>query len=216
MESGIWYWFISWLARVCFFVLTGSIERRNLENIPKSGSVIFAPIHVSHLDPPLIGSISTRKLRFMAKDELFRNRIFGLLIRSLGAFPVKRGTGDSAAIKQTLEWLEEGRAVIVFPEGQRGDGVTMNPLQSGVAVLAKRSGAAVLPIGIAGSHIVFPRGAKKLKRHKIVVVFGKPFTYSDTAKSQNDKENRASFNAELSLRIQEACHEAGLDLKSAD
>lgn len=211
-----WYRFVNWLVRTVYFgAVTGGLESVGRENIPKTGAVIIAPIHVSHLDPPATGcAMPQRRLRFMAKEELFKG-IFGKIIFSLGAFPVHRGEGDTEAIRKSLAMLEEGEALLVHPEGTRGDGVHMNPINKGTAMLAKRSGAPVVPVGIIGSNIVMPRGAKG-KRHRIKVVFGKPFTYADVvATTGNEKLAREAFSKTLAERIRQLCNENGFEVLPA-
>lgn len=148
----------------------------------------------------------------MAKKELFTFWL-GPLIRSLGAFPVSRGDGDSGAIRTALEELKAGNALIMFPEGRRGDAQNIQRLEPGVMMLAKRSNAAVLPVGISGSQRMLPRGSFFPKRHRVTVVFGEPFHYQDFVhEGRSDKETRELFMAELEERIVSACKEAGLDL----
>lgn len=150
----------------------------------------------------------------MAKEELFSHRIFGGLIRSLGAFPVKRGEGDTEAIRVAIKCLENGEAVLMFPEGTRGDGITMNPINRGVGMIAKKTGAPVLPVGVVGTNRAWPRGAKKLRRSKIILAYGKPFTYASCAEGVSDREARDKFALELESRIIEQCRLAGLELRS--
>lgn len=212
-----WYRFVNWLVRTFFFGLaTGGLKSIGKENIPNSGQVIVAPIHVSHLDPPATAcAMPHRRLRFMAKEELFKG-IFGKIIASLGAFPVHRGEGDTEAIRKSIEMLNQGEALLVHPEGTRGDGVRMLPINKGVAMLAKRTGAPVVPVGIIGSNIVMPRGKQKRKRHRITVVFGKPFTYAEVAQGVNEKQAREEFCRVLSERIRALCNEHGFAILPAD
>lgn len=210
MRKGLWYRFAAWLVRTFVFPLAGGLTVIGKENVPKEGALVVASVHLSHLDPPLLGSTCPRELRFMAKEELFKNPLLGGLIKSLGAFPVKRGTSDMAAIKLAIQWLQEGRAVLVFPEGQRGDGTHLQPLQSGAHLLAKRSGAMIVPVGIAGTHKVMPRGSKGIHRARTTVVYGKPFLLSEVP--EDSKEAFANF---LGTRLVEACRAAGLELKLA-
>ncbi|MBL8064312.1 MAG: 1-acyl-sn-glycerol-3-phosphate acyltransferase [Chthonomonadaceae bacterium] len=205
-RRGIWYSLVSWIVRTFFFGFLGKVQVSGRDRVPKSGPLIVACVHMSHLDPPLMGSHFPRELRFMAKAELFRHPLFGPLIRSLGAFPIERGSGDMTAIRQSLQWLKEGRAILVFPEGHRGDGQAMNPILPGVAVLASKSGAPVIPVGVNGTQLMWPRGAKKPKRGRITVVIGEPFVA--------DGASREEFCETVGIRIALACREAGLDLKT--
>lgn len=208
MKKGLWYRFAGWLVRAIVFRLTGGLTIKDAHHVPSEGPMLLASVHLSHLDPPLLGSICPRELRFMAKEELFKNFLFGGLIRSLGAFPVKRGSSDMAAIKLALQWLKEGRAVLVFPEGQRGDGKELQPMQGGAHLLAKRSRAVVVPVGISGTEKVMPRGGKGLHRARVTVVYGTPFSVADLP-----DDTKETFVAELSKRLIECCSSAGLKLE---
>lgn len=216
VKNSAWYAFVLRLVRNVFFkLITGGISSVGEENIPKAGAVILAPNHVSNLDPPAVAcGTNRRQLRFMAKEELFKG-LFGKIIASLGAYKVRRGESDTESIRKTIQFLEEGRAVLVFPEGARGDGVTLGPLNRGVAMLAKRSGAPVVPVAVVGTHVIFPRGAKKLRRHKIVIAYGEPFTFEDVATAASERDNREIFTRELENRLIQLCGANGLPLKSA-
>lgn len=213
-RGNLWYRFIRSLAKNVVFTLVGGIRVEHAERVPREGAVIFAPVHFSYLDPPLIACSTKRCTTFMAKRELFVGPL-GWLIHSLGAFPVDRGSGDIEAIRLALKLLEEKRALLMFPEGTRGDGQTMGTLTQGVTMLAKKSGAKVVPIGINGTQIVWPRGQKKLRRHRIVSVFGEPFTYEDVVASVGQREAKEEFAVRLERELIELCAQAGLKLKTA-
>lgn len=207
-----WYKFIRWLVRNTFFRYTGGLKAVDKNNVPKEGGVIVAPNHVSHVDPPAVGCACPRDLRFMAKEELFKG-IFGWLIASLGAYSVKRGEGDTEAIRKTIALLEAGEAVLVFPEGTRGDGQHLQPMEKGATMLAKRTGAWVLPVAIVGSHIVLPKGKSKLGKSQIKIAYGEPFKYEDVLPGGTEKERREEFAKELQARLLKLCEQHGLPLK---
>ena len=210
-----WYWFVIFVVRqIVLRALSGGMKVVGLENVPESGGVIFAPNHVSMFDPPIVSCASPRAVMFMAKEELFRPPILGSLIRSVGAFPVRRGPGDMSAIKLAIEKLKHGNVLIMFPEGTRGDGKTLGEMQSGVAMLAKRSGALVVPVGVYGSHKILPKGAKLPRFSRLKVAFGEPIKYADIATAQTEKENRKLFADELSRRLLVQCRIAGLELRT--
>jgi 1-acyl-sn-glycerol-3-phosphate acyltransferase len=208
------YTFIRWLVRNTFFRAVASMRVVDENRVPPDGGLIIAPNHISHADPPAVSCAMRRKICFMAKEELFRGP-FGKLISALGAFPVKRGEGDTEAVRLTMSLLERGEAVLVFPEGTRGDGEAFQPVNRGVGMLAKRTGAKVVPVAIVGTEKVLPRGSSKPHRHKIVLAFGEPFTYADTSMGANDRENRELFAAELTRRILALCGEQGMPLKTS-
>lgn len=208
-----WYRFIAWVARRIVFTLLGGVKVLHQDRVPSQGPVLIAPIHVSFLDPPIVGCTCRRQLRFMAKEELFRVPLLSPLIKSLGAFPVRRGESDTAAIRKTMDWLESGQAVLVFPEGQRGDGLTMGAVQPGIAVLAKRTKAVIVPVGLSGTEHVLPKGKKGVHPRPMTVVYGEPFTYESSVATGSGVNERQRFANELARRISEACKEAGMPVK---
>lgn len=193
------------------FLFFGGVRGIHKERVPKMGPLIVAPIHVSHFDPPAVACGCPRVLRFMAKEELFKG-FLGWLIRSVGAFPVRRGESDTESIRLTISFLEKGEAVLVFPEGTRGDAVHLQPLNKGVALLAKRTGALVIPVGVVGTHLALPRGRSKPRRAKMKIIWGNPATYSELAMGPDGKETRDHFAAELSRRMVALCAEHGFVL----
>ncbi len=200
-----WYFFILALARGVFRLM-GGLRPQQESLVPRSGPVLVAPTHFSHFDPPAVACATNRKLAFMAKEELFKVPVLGALIRSLGAFPVKRGDGDTEAFRRTIRLLEAGEAVLLFPEGTRGDAEHLGAINRGVTLLARRTGAQVVPVAIVGTHRMFPKGAKKPKRGRIVVRFGEPFKATELPKGR-------AFEDELRDRLLALSAEAGLPLR---
>lgn len=137
------------------------------KNIPKKTAVIYASNHRSNADPPIVGAGARGKLAFMAKEELFRNPAFSLLIRSLGAFPVSRGKGDTAVIDRAVERLESKRSLIIFPEGTRSKDGKVGRGHGGAAVIAAKTGCPIIPVGVV-------YGEKLRFRTKVRVIYGEP------------------------------------------
>lgn len=152
----------------------------------------------------------------MAKKELFDKKLFGWLIRSLGSFPVSRGESDMQSIRISMELLEQGEALLIFPEGGRNDGETMNPLSKGVAMLAKKNDVPVIPVGLIGAKERLPKGSSKVRRSKMIVAYGEPFTYSQVSTGATEKQNREIFCQELANRIAGLCNAHGFPIKTAD
>jgi 1-acyl-sn-glycerol-3-phosphate acyltransferase len=171
-----------------FFRLFGAWEVRGHENVPRSGAVLVAPNHLSFLDPPLIGCALRRPGWFMAKAELFRIPGFAWLIRGMHAYPVRRGAVDRAALKRTLEYLKEGEIVCVFPEGTRSTTGDLGPIEIGIGMLALKSGAPIVPVGIRGTDRMLPRNAKWLHPAKIRVQFGPPLEVTPPPDGRSDRE----------------------------
>lgn len=121
------------------------------ENVPPSGGVIIAPNHKSFLDPFFVGAATRRRVRYMAKIEMFRGPLRPLLVR-LGAFPVRRGEADGEALQTASEILRQGGAVVVFPEGTRVDEPdALGAPHHGAARLALATGAPIVPTAVVGT-----------------------------------------------------------------
>jgi 1-acyl-sn-glycerol-3-phosphate acyltransferase len=148
------------------------LEVRGAEHVPAAGPVLLVSNHNSMLDPPLIGGAAPRPLCFMAKAELFRIPLFGSLIRSLNARPVRREGSSAGALRDALATLQAGRALLVFPEGTRGAEGEIRPGKPGAGMLAVASGAPVVPVYISGSGLALPRGRALPRPVKIAVRFG--------------------------------------------
>jgi len=128
--------------------------------------------HSSLLDPPLVGGACPRQLTFLAKAELFDVPGFGRLIHALNARPVRREGADAAALRVALRVLEQGGALLVFPEGTRGPEGQLREPKPGAALLAVLSGAPVVPVFVRGSGRAWPRGRRLPRPAKVKVAFG--------------------------------------------
>lgn len=152
---------------VVFFMFR--LRTKGKENVPKDGPAILAMNHRSNHDPIMAGLTCPRRLRFMAKAELFDNKFFGALIKKLGAFPVHRGKGDLTAIKSAFKIFKEGGVMLIFPEGGRIKDSKRRKAKPGVALIAQKSGVPVIPVYITGKYKFM---------HKITVTYGKPIDFS--------------------------------------
>lgn len=149
-----------------------SIEGR--ERLPVTGGYVLAPVHRSYMDTPITACVTTRRVRFMGKQEMWRIAPIGWLFSTLGSFPVNRGSADREALKRCITVLEGGEPLVLFPEGERKDGPVVFPLFDGAAYVAVRAGVPIVPIGIGGSARVMPRHAKFIYPRKVHVVIGEP------------------------------------------
>jgi len=171
----------SWLLLIARLFFHLRVE--GVEHIPASGGVIFAVNHVSYVDPLVIGVAVGRRLHFMAKAELFQNRAFAWFLRRLNAFPVSRNRMEPSTLKRSLALLKAGEALVVFPEGTRGDGLTLGKAKPGIRLLAKKSRAVVVPVYHRGAERILPKGAFLPRLHPVIVWFGKPFRFPADAGS---------------------------------
>lgn len=153
---------------IFLFKIFFKIEVKGKEKIPKKGRFILASNHASVLDPVVLGVACPRRLYFLAKEELFRNRLFSLLIKTLGAIPLRREQSDLKAIKKALSLLNEEKPVVIFPQGGRN---RYGKVKEGVGFLAKKSNSSVIVSKIIGTDKILPKGEKKLRLGKIKVIF---------------------------------------------
>jgi 1-acyl-sn-glycerol-3-phosphate acyltransferase len=144
------------------------------ENIPQSGPFILAPVHRSYLDWLLVARVTDRRMRYIAKQEIWKSHLVGRLVEALGAFPVNRSGADREALDRCRQVLVGGEPLVMFPEGTRRSGPVVEGLREGVAYLALRSQVPVVPVGIGGSEKAMPRGSALPKPHRINLVVGPP------------------------------------------
>jgi 1-acyl-sn-glycerol-3-phosphate acyltransferase len=164
---------------ILFGLLGGGIEVKGGENFPKEGPVLLVCNHVSYLDPCVVGDASPRRVSFMAKAELFENKLLNWLLRGVDCFPVKRGEADTSAIKKVLAQLKEGRCVVIFPEGTRSQDGELHPAEEGAALLAMRTGCPVVPVFVSGTDKMLDRRGR-LRRARLSMAMGEPFTLPKT------------------------------------
>lgn len=168
-----------WLIRFLF-----RIRISGKENVPKQGGYVVCANHVALVDVFTLGASFPRQLRFLAKSELFRIPILAPLIRSLGAVPVKRGSGDVKAIRSSVEILNQGSLFSIFPQGHRYPGVDPadTPIKNGVGLIAYRAQAGIIPVCI------------KMKKQKYClfrrteVLIGKPITVGELGLHEGGSE----------------------------
>lgn len=163
-------------------------------NVPTSGGVLLATNHQSFIDPVLVGVMLYRPVSYLARSTLFDNKYFGWLIRSLHAFPVRRGEGDVGAMKETIRRLQEGHALNIFPEGSRSADGEIAKIKSGIALVIRRAGVPVVPVAIDGSFGAWPKGGKFPRPHPIRMMYGKPMDLAhlkpDEIAAELDRELR--------------------------
>lgn len=160
-----------------------------LNNVPKKGGVIVVSNHASFLDPPLVGvSISTRSTFFLARDTLFKNILFGFILRQVHSFPVNRGAGFRSGFKTAIDLLHQGKLVLMFPEGTRSFDGKLQRGKPGAGMLIYDAKVPVIPCYIDGSDKAMPRGTKLIKPGKICVKFGKPIELNKFYRMEESKD----------------------------
>jgi 1-acyl-sn-glycerol-3-phosphate acyltransferase len=163
-----------------------------IDEIPHDGPLILAANHASNLDAVVLGSWLMprlgRRIHWLGKKELFDWPIIGWAAANGGVHPVDRGAADVDAFRLAQRILDEGNVLFVFPEGTRSADGSLHEARDGLALLALRTGAPIVPLGIAGSHRVWPRG-QKLPRPggHVTVRVGRPFRPGDELPAETDR-----------------------------
>jgi 1-acyl-sn-glycerol-3-phosphate acyltransferase len=175
----LWYRFWQQVARV-LLVLVFGLRVHHRRRFPRRGGVLVVANHQSYLDPILAAVGMPRAFHPMARESLFRFAPFRWLIRSLYAFPVRRGTADLGAVREALRRLKGGAVVLMFPEGTRTRDGSIGPMHGGPAAIAARAGVPIVPMVIDGAFEAWPKTRRLPRPHLIRVACGRAVSVGDS------------------------------------
>ena len=144
------------------------------EKLPADGAFVLAPVHRSNVDFALTAILTTRPMRYMGKDSIWKSERLGRFVSMLGAFPVHRGSADRESLRACVEIIEGGSPLVMFPEGTRKAGPIVEDLFDGTTYVASKTDVPIVPLGIGGSEAMMPKGARFLKRSQLVLIVGDP------------------------------------------
>jgi 1-acyl-sn-glycerol-3-phosphate acyltransferase len=178
------------------------------ENLPLSGPYVLAPTHRSNLDIPVAAAVSTRRLRFMGKDSLWKYRPVGAVLSALGGFPVVRGSADLEALKRCVDVLRRGEPLVLFPEGTRRSGPVVADLFDGAAFVAVKAGVPIVPVAIAGTEESMGKGRRSIARGRCVMVIGAPLRETIFEGNRASREQLAAITSRLQDRLQVLLNDA--------
>jgi 1-acyl-sn-glycerol-3-phosphate acyltransferase len=180
-----------------------------LEHVPARGAVLIAGNHVSFADEIFTPIAARRQVFYFAKAEYFtsggiKGRAMGAIFRGLGQVPVERADTRSAAasLDVGVEMLGEGEALGIFPEGTRSPDGRLYKFRTGVARMAIRSEAPVLPVGLIGTRDVQPPGSKRWHRAPVEIHFGAPMTFPGRAEDERSAKALRAVTEEIRVAIQ--------------
>jgi 1-acyl-sn-glycerol-3-phosphate acyltransferase len=183
--------FLLWLLRLLMKLLL-RFEVAGYENVPGTGPIVIIINHIAFLDPVMVLGSFPRRVIPMAKIETLDIFFWGPIAKAYGVIPVRRGEVDIKAIKSALRILSDNGVVLLAPEGTRSPNHQLQSGKEGAALIALRSGASVVPIGITGTHRVNAHW-KKLRRAPVFLSIGKPFRLCPAA--TNGRAQRAQIKA---------------------
>jgi len=158
-----------------------------VKNVPRNGALILAPNHFSQMDHFFVGLyLLRRKVRFMAKSQMFGPPVLTYIYKHGGVFPVRRGHHDEKSIETALTILGQGEMLLVYAEGGRSRSGKLKEVKPGIGRIALESGAPVVPVAIHGSAKV--RRWKRLSFPKITVQFGEPLSFRTEAAPDRERQ----------------------------
>jgi 1-acyl-sn-glycerol-3-phosphate acyltransferase len=190
-----------WIARsviAIYIRVLCRLKRTGHQNVPREGGLIVASNHIAAADPFIMGSAVPRELSFMAKKELFDIPVEGWLIRRFNAFPVDRFGFDLAVIKKSLEILESGQALVMFPEGTRSKDGKIHEGKIGVGMLAKKAGVPIVPVYVKNSKKAW---FNFITGRRFIVSFGEPIAAEWIISQENSKDGYKAVTDEVMRRI---------------
>ncbi len=167
------------------------VSARGKDHVPTEGAFIFTPVHRSNIDFLLLLICTDRRIRYLAKDTIFKG-IWDTIFTALGAIPVVRGTADREALQTCVSVVLAGEPLVIFPEGTRQLGPEVQEFFDGAAFVQSRTGVPLVPVGIGGSEAAMPKGAKFIKPRKVRLVVGAPLPAIET---DGPKARRAAIKA---------------------
>ena len=183
-------------------------------HLPKQGAYILAPVHRSYIDWLIAARVTKRRLRYIAKGEIWKYHSIGRFLELLGGFPVQRGTPDRVAMQRALKVLASGEPLVIFPEGTRRAGAVVENIHDGAAYLALRARVPLVPLGIAGAEDAMPRGARFPRPARVRVVVGEPLGLTsedplpEIDRPRISRSRAQMLSRELSASMQAAFAEA--------
>ncbi len=178
------------------------VTYEGLENVPKDGPFILAPSHRAYQDTPMVAPVTPRHLRYMAGAGIFKYKLSAMFFQAMGTFPVHRGKVDRETLRTCQELLSNGEAVVIFPEGTRKRGPEIKDLFEGVAYVASRTGAPIVPIGIGGGERGWPKGKKLPRPGRIHVLVGEPL-YCEQSGARVSRAEVRELNERLHAALQD-------------
>ena len=183
------------------FRVTLDLKITGMEHLPPRGALIVAINHSSFLDPLLVGAYMKRDVVMMSKIENFRLPVFGWIVQAYGAFPIHRGEVDRTSLKKALEVLRGGEILLMAPEGTRSKDGQLQTGHDGLAMLAARTAAPILPFAIAGAKR-FWKNLALLRRTRVRIAVGPSFTLPQPD-GKADRDYLAQVTDQIMLRLAE-------------
>ena len=190
------YWISCRFFQLMFYFFRGKVSGRQFP--PQSGPFILASNHIAYVDQPLVAAFTGREMFFFAKKELFKNRLFGAVLRKVNARPVRRGVFDRGGLKTAIGLLENGQGLVIFPEGTRSLTDDFLSAKPGIGMIACQAKVAIVPVYIHGSNSLWKCffGSAKLR-----IRYGEPLSRDYIVSLEAGKKSYIAISEEIMRRI---------------
>lgn len=180
-------------------LLIWRVRQIGVENVPKDGPLVLAPNHFSQMDHFFVGVYLRRKIRFMAKSQLFGPPVLTYIYKHGGVFPIRRGHHDEEAIETARILVEQGEMLLIYAEGGRSRSQQLGQPKPGIGRIALETGAPIVPVAIYGSE--HARQWKRFRFPKVTVQFGEPLTFP--VEGSPGRERQLEIAGEIFARVRE-------------
>ena len=201
-----WYQFGKCMCRAFFYPLY-RIRAFGTQNVPKEGPILLLSNHQSFFDPILCQIPLKRDFYCVARDTLYKNKLFGAILLTVNTIPIKRGQADLSAMKTVISKIKQGWGMCLFPEATRTSNGKIADIKPGLGLISRRTGAKVVPVVIDGAFECWPRHKKFPSLGRIGISYGEPIT-SEKVKELGDRE----FARFLTNQLREMQHECRIKL----
>ena len=189
-KGSVWMYSIARVVLTLPTLLIYRVKVIGRRNVPRKGALVLAPNHFSQLDHFFVGLYLRRKVRFMAKSQLFGPHVLTFIFKHGGVFPVRRGHHDEEAFKTAYQLLDQGEMVLVYAEGGRSRSGELGEPKPGIGRIALESGAPIVPVAIHGSAKV--RRWRHGSFPKVTIQFGEPLTFPVEADPSRERQLEAA------------------------
>jgi 1-acyl-sn-glycerol-3-phosphate acyltransferase len=171
-------------------ILLYRVTSQGRKNVPRRGAAVLAPNHFSQADHFFVGVYLLRKVRFMAKSQLFGPPALTYILKVAGVFPVRRGHRDDKAFETAYELIDQGELLLVYAEGGRSRSKQLGTAKPGIGRIALESGVPIIPTAIHGSAGV--RGWKRLRFPRVTIAYGEPLTFPVERDPSRERQQEAA------------------------
>lgn len=177
-----------------FLIIFYRVRVKGIENIPENDGCILCSNHNHWLDPVVVACFTKRQVHYMAKKELFKNKLLGYLIKKVGTFPVNRGAADISAIKKAIKLVKSNKVLGIFPEGTRVKVGSSIPAEPGIAMIGVKGKSKIVPIGISSTYKL---GAP------LIVNIGQPITLEEYYGKKNNIEDFKKISENIMAEVRQ-------------